>query len=470
MPLQAGSRLGPYEVIALAGAGGMGEVYQARDTRLDRTVAIKVLASGHTRDAAARQRFEREARTISALSHPHICPLFDIGHHEGADYLVMEYLEGETLAARLSRGKLPLDQVLNYGIQIADALAASHRTGIIHRDLKPGNIMLTKAGVKLLDFGLAKPRQAVMTGQTETALRQPLTDAGLIVGTLQYMAPEQLAGHEADSRTDIFSLGTILYEMLTGRHPFGGSSQATLIGNILHSEAPPIDGGEPPIVSILGALLRHCLAKDPDRRVQSAHDMFLALSWIRDGSRPAAAVDRGRWRERLTWILVPLVALAATALTWLVLTQRSDTRPATRFVVAEPLGVTWDGGESPPSLSPDGRQLAVIGTEVSGKTRLWVRALESSRFRPIEGLLAPRGEPVWGPDSRLIVVADGGKLKKVNTAGGIPQVVCDLPAEGWFSGAWTRFFVRRVWIPSLDLCWSPGLTRTNAREEPRVPL
>jgi serine/threonine protein kinase len=218
MALRPGARLGPYEIVSPAGAGGMGEVYRARDTRLDRTVALKVLPSDLTNDAAARQRFEREARAVAALSHPHICTLHDIGQHDGTDFLVMEYLDGETLAARLARGKLPLDQALHYGIQIADALAAAHKAGIVHRDLKPGNIMLTKSGAKLMDFGLAKPHaHAVVSGQTMTTAADSLTAQGTILGSLHYMAPEQLQGAEADTRTDVFGFGCVLYEMLSGR-------------------------------------------------------------------------------------------------------------------------------------------------------------------------------------------------------------------------------------------------------------
>jgi eukaryotic-like serine/threonine-protein kinase len=257
MALAPGARLGPYEIVSPAGAGGMGEVYRARDTRLDRTVALKVLPPALTNDAAARQRFEREARAVAALSHPHICPLFDIGHQDGTDYLVMEYLDGETLAARLARGKLPLDQALHYGIQIADALAAAHRAGIVHRDLKPGNVMLTKGGAKLLDFGLAKPReQAVVSGQTVTSA-EPLTSKGTILGTLQYMAPEQLEGKEADARTDIFAFGVVLYETATGRRAFAGPSHPAIIAEILDRDPAPVSS----LGLVLPAALDHVVQK-----------------------------------------------------------------------------------------------------------------------------------------------------------------------------------------------------------------
>ena len=248
MALKAGTRLGPYEVLSFAGAGGMGEVWKARDTRLDRTVAIKVLPPNETSDPAARQRFEREARAVAALAHPHICPLFDIGHQDGTDYLVMEFLEGETLAQRLSRGKLSLDQCLHYGIQIADGLAAAHQAGIVHRDLKPGNIMLTKSGATLLDFGLAKPAVPMVgAGFTQGATHAALTGAGTLVGTLQYMAPEQLQGLSTDARTDVFAFGCVVYEMVTGRPAFAGATPASVIAAILEHEPAPMAGGSEPI-------------------------------------------------------------------------------------------------------------------------------------------------------------------------------------------------------------------------------
>ncbi len=235
--LMSGMRLGPYEIVAALGAGGMGEVYKARDTRLDRTVAIKVLSHELTADSTARQRFDREARAVAALSHPHICALHDVGHQDGIDFLVMEFLDGETLASRL-RGKLPLSEALTHATHIVDALAAAHHAGIVHRDLKPGNIMLSAAGLKLLDFGLAKRRHQSLTNDFTKVTAEPLTHTGMILGTVQYMAPEQLEGRPADERTDIFAFGVVLYEMLTGHRAFEGASSAALIGNILHTDHP----------------------------------------------------------------------------------------------------------------------------------------------------------------------------------------------------------------------------------------
>jgi eukaryotic-like serine/threonine-protein kinase len=303
MPIQAGTRLGPYEVLSLTGAGGMGEVWKARDTRLDRTVAIKVLASDLTSDPAARQRFEREARAVAALSHPHICPLFDIGHQdEGTDYLVMEFLDGETLAHRLSRGKLPLDQCLQYGIQIAEGLAAAHQAGIVHRDLKPGNIMLTKSGAKLLDFGLAKPAVSMVgSGFTQVATHAPPTGAGTLVGTLQYMAPEQLQALPADARTDVFAVGCVLYEMVTGRPAFAGATPASVIAAILEREPAPMAVGSERIAPpVLDAIIRTCLAKNPADRWSSGHDVL----WHSDdsgtsGNPPSLPGHRGGRRAGL---------------------------------------------------------------------------------------------------------------------------------------------------------------------------
>jgi eukaryotic-like serine/threonine-protein kinase len=282
--LSSGTKLGPYEILAPIGAGGMGEVYRARDTRLDRAVAIKILPAHLSSNSDLKLRFEREARTISSLSHPHICALHDIGHQDGIDYLVMEFLEGETLADRLNKGALPMDQVMRYGMQIADALDKAHRQGIVHRDLKPGNIMITKSGIKLLDFGLAKlqaPVQQLVSGISALPTEQrDLTAEGTIIGTLQYMSPEQLEGRETDARTDIFAMGLVLYEMATGRKAFTGKSQASLIAAILSSEPQPISSIQPLSPPAFDRLVKNCLVKDPDDRWQTAHDVMLELKWI----------------------------------------------------------------------------------------------------------------------------------------------------------------------------------------------
>jgi Protein kinase domain/FtsX-like permease family len=270
MPLAPGTHLGPYEITTPLGAGGMGEVYRARDTRLERSVAIKILPEQLSKDPTRKQRFEREAKTISSLNHPHICTLHDIGSQDGIDYLVMECLEGETLAKRLEKGPLPLEQVLKYGAQIADALDKAHRAGIVHRDLKPGNIMLTASGAKLLDFGLAKPLVAAsLVTMTATKVKSPVTEQGTIVGTFQYMSPEQVEGRELDGRSDIFSLGAVLYEMLTGKRAFDGKSQLSVASAILEKEPAPICGTKAMTPPVLDHAIRRCLAKDPEERWQA---------------------------------------------------------------------------------------------------------------------------------------------------------------------------------------------------------
>src|SRR6202158_77106 len=292
MPILPGRRLGPYEILSSVGAGGMGEVYRARDTRLDRIVAIKVLP-GHLADRSElRERFEREARTIASLNHPHICTLFDIGQQDGIDFLVMEYLEGETLATRMLKGPLPLEQVLQYAIEISDALDKAHRKGLTHRDLKPGNIMLTKTGTKLLDFGLAKLKQEVAPAnvppsELPTAI-DPLTAEGTIVGTMQYKAPEQLEGKEVDARTDIFAFGAVVYEMATGKKAFEGKSQASLIAKILETDPPAMSSLQPMTPPALDRVVKRCLAKDRDDRWQTARDLEVELKWIAEGGSHVA--------------------------------------------------------------------------------------------------------------------------------------------------------------------------------------
>src|SRR5215471_6526733 len=290
MPLAPGTHLGPYEITTPLGAGGMGEVYKAKDTRLDRYVAVKILPDQLCKDTTRKQRFEREAKTISSLNHPHICTLHDIGSQNGIDYLVMECVEGETLAKRLEKGPLPLEQVLKYGAQMADALDKAHRTGIVHRDLKPGNIMLTGMGAKLLDFGLAKPAVALTSAATLTVStpNSPVTQQGAIVGTFQYMSPEQVEGKELDGRSDIFSLGAVLYEMVTGQRAFEGKSQLSVASAILEKEPAPISTIKPMSPRSLDRVIRRCLAKDPDDRWQSARDLALELMAIRSGDSSTA--------------------------------------------------------------------------------------------------------------------------------------------------------------------------------------
>src|SRR5258705_1586708 len=321
MPLAPGAKLGPYEILTPLGAGGMGEVYRARDTRLERSVAIKVLPAQFSSDPVHKQRFEREAKAVSSLNHPHICVLHDIGHQDGIDYLVMECVEGETLAKRLEKGPLPLEQVLKLGAEIADALDKAHRSGVVHRDLKPANIMLTKSGAKLLDFGLAKAAVPLTTGATLTAAATrttPVTQQGTIVGTFQYMSPEQIEGKELDGRSDIFSFGAVLYEMVTGQRAFQGKSQLSVASAILEKEPEPISNVKPMTPPALDHAIRRALAKEVERRWQTGRDLSLELKWIGEaGSQVGAPAVAGRRsssvRERIAWALA---GVCIALLTW----------------------------------------------------------------------------------------------------------------------------------------------------------
>ena len=438
MTLAPATKLGPYEIIAPLGAGGMGEVYRARDTRLDRVVAIKVLPTHLTDRPDLRERFEREARTIASLNHPHICTLHDIGREGETDYLVMELVEGETLAQRLRKGPLPVEQVLQYAIEIADALDKAHRNGITHRDLKPGNIMLTKSGVKLLDFGLAKlTREAVATTTTLTTLpvaENPITAAGSIVGTLQYMAPEQLEGKEVDARTDIFAFGTVVYEMATGKKAFEGKSQASLIAKILEIDPPPISSLKPMTPPALDRVVKKCLAKEPDDRWHSARDLCDELKWIAEaGSQagvPAPVAAHRRGREKIAWALAAAGVLLAAALAFVyVRPYFNQPKPnRARFLVALPENV-FAYYVSP---SPDGRFLAFVGLSKDGVRQLWLRPIDNVAAQPMAGTDGARLF-VWSPDSRYLAYSDDTGLKKVAVSGGTPQTLCNLPGISWAS-------------------------------------
>jgi serine/threonine protein kinase len=443
MSLSAGSRLGPFEILAPAGAGGMGEVYRARDTRLDRTVAIKVLPAHLADNPERRQRLEREARAVSSLNHPHICTLHDIGHQDGVDYLVMEYLEGETLAQRLSKGPLPTDQLLRCATEISDALEKAHRQGLVHRDLKPGNIMLTKSGAKLLDFGLAKPTLTAPASELTTmaTTSKPLTAEGTIVGTFQYMSPEQLEGKEADARSDIFSLGAVLYEMATGRKAFEGKSQASLIAAILAAEPAPITSLQPMAPPALERVVKTCLAKDPDERWQTAHDLKLQLRWIAEGGSlagvPAPVVARRKNRERILG-LVALAAIAASVLLGVLYFQRapSEARAIRAYIKpAANSSFLFAGGQAGFAFSPDGKRLAYVASTPEGKSVLWVRPLDSLQAQPLAGTESA-AYPFWSPDSRFIGFFADGKLKKIEASGGPPLTLCDAPIPR--GGTWSR--------------------------------
>ena len=445
MPLTTGTRLGPYEIEASAGSGGMGEVYRARDTRLDRSVAIKVLPAQFSQNAELRQRLEREARAVAKLSHANICALYDVGHQEGMDFLVLEYLEGETLEQRLHKGPLPPAQLLVYAIEIADALEKAHRQGIIHRDLKPGNIMLTKAGAKLMDFGLAKtveqaPVAAVLTEMTATDRK--LTAEGTILGTFQYMAPEQLEGAEADARTDLFALGMVIYEMATGRPAFSGRTKASLIASILSAEPAPLAAVAPMTPPALERVVKTCLAKSPDDRFQSAHDLKLQLEWIAEGGSqagvPAPVAAHRKHREWMAWGVIAVLVLLAAALGALYYRSASAPVRVVRSSILPPPKAVFDfsgaAGAGPVAISPDGARIAFVATGEDHRSAVWVRALDSS-----EAQLLPSTEggtfPFWSPDSRFLGFFAGGKLRTVEATGGPPLVVCDAP-EGR-GGAWS---------------------------------
>jgi serine/threonine protein kinase/WD40 repeat protein len=448
MTLTAGTRLGPYELVAPVGAGGMGEVYRAKDTRLDRTVAVKVLPAHLSASAESRQRFEREAKTISKLSHPHICALYDVGNQDGVEFLVMEYLEGETLSERLLKGPLVFDQVQRYGVEIADALDKAHRQGIVHRDLKPGNVMITKSGVKLLDFGLAKAIAPAgrTSGASLTALPTQagtdLTAEGTILGTFQYMAPEQLEGKEADARTDIFAFGAVLYEMATGRKAFSGKSQASLISSIMGTEPPPVSTVAPMTPPAFDRVVRTCLAKDPEDRWQTAHDVMLELKWVAEGGSaaglPAPVVARRRSRERLAWIVAGVLAASTVGLTILELRRPRSTTPVIRSSVLPPEKTSFSfvgGGAGPVAVSPDGRQLVFVASESGSKKQLWIRPLESLVAKPLPATVDAT-YPFWSPDSRFVGFFADGKLKRIEVAGGPALSICDAPdARG---GSWSR--------------------------------
>src|SRR6195256_506138 len=393
MPLTSGTRLGPYEILAPLGAGGMGEVYRARDTRLERKVAIKILPSHLSENPILRQRFEREAKAISSLNHPHICVLYDIGNQDGIQFLVMECVEGETLAKRLEKGPLPLEQMLKYGTQIADALDKAHRTGVVHRDLKPGNVMLTGSGAKLLDFGLAKAAPPLAVGETLTAAAMrttPVTQQGTIVGTFQYMSPEQVEGKEVDARSDIFSFGSVLYEMVTGRRAFPGKSQLSVASAVIEKDPEPISTLQPLTPPALDRAIRCCLAKDPEDRWQTARDLLLELKWIAEaGSQagvPAPLVSHRRMRERPAWAAAALFALIAIAFAiGFVLHTPKPLQPMrlTAEIGADASPVTNFGPAA--ILSPDGSRLAFVAAGPDEKRRIYVRSLDQLQATVLSG-------------------------------------------------------------------------------------
>ena len=429
-----GTKLGPYEIISALGAGGMGEVYQAKDTRIDRIVAIKVLPPQMASNPDLRQRFDREARAISSLNHPNICALYDIGQQNGIDYLVMEYLEGEPLSKILERGPLPTQDLLRIAIQIADALDKAHRQGLVHRDLKPGNIVITKNGAKLLDFGLAKWQPAPMVdGVSMTRTSSPLTSEGTIVGTFQYMSPEQLEGKEADNRSDLFSFGVVLYEMATGKRPFEGKSQASLIASIMKEEPRPISMLQPMTPPTLERAVKQCLAKEPDDRWQTAGDLKRELSWIVQGGSqigiPAPVATQRRRRLHASWLIAAVAVVAALALGTMEFLRKEPERPLRRFTIERPYNqMRFDWLK----ISPDGKMLAVQAADSGGVRSIWVRPLNSLELYQLPGTEGA-GRPFWSPDSKFLAFFMGRQLKKIPAAGGPAQLITEATGS---DGTW----------------------------------
>ena len=451
MALAPGTKLGPYEIQAPLGAGGMGEVYRARDTRLERTVAIKILPSHLSSNPDLRTRFEREAKAISGLQHPNICVLYDVGRQDGVDFLVMEYLEGETLGTRLGRKPLTPDETLRIGIEVADALDKAHRSGIVHRDLKPGNVMLTKGRAKLMDFGLAKPlafagapqsgAPAFSAVATMASLASPVTVAGTVVGTVQYMSPEQVQGKEADGRSDIFAFGAMLYEMLTGKRAFEGKSQLSVASAVLEKDPEPISTVQPLTPPALEHLVRTCLAKDPDQRFQSAHDLKLQLQWITAGGSqagaPAVVVSRRKNRERLlaaAMVVGWVVAVAAVVLAAMYANRLTSAQQLVRAQIGQPAGFDFDSVlTGAPVLSPDGQQIAFTASKET-KRSIFVQRLSAGKADPLAGTEEAMF-PFWSPDGKYLGFFANGKLKKIEAAGGPVQLLCDAP-DGR-GGAWS---------------------------------
>ena len=476
MALTSGTKLGPYEILSPLGAGGMGEVYRARDTRLDRSVAVKILPSHLSEDAEAKQRFDREARTISSLNHPNICTLHDVGHQDGIDYLVMEYLEGQTLADRLAKGPLPVEQVLRYGIEICDGLEKAHRSGVVHRDLKPGNIMLTKTGAKLMDFGLAKAsiaNAAAASGLTANLssppASHPLTAQGTVVGTFQYMSPEQIEGREADARSDIFALGAVLYEMVTGKRAFEGKTAATAMAAVLEREPAPICSMQPMTPPALERLIRTCLAKDPDERWQTAHDVKLQLKQIGEGTSqataPAMAITPPRKRRNgLAWSVAAVLAVIAAGALFFLYQANQKQLPVLRVEISPPdkMQFNLSGDHSGPAMiSPDGRYI-VFSAYGSAGAQLYLRSLDSTSPDALPGTEGAMF-PFWSPDSRSIAFFTDDKLKRIEVSGGTPVTICGSTLGR--GGSWNQ---DGTIVAALS--YNTGLSRVPASGGTPVPV
>ncbi len=457
MALTSGTKLGPYEIQSLLGSGGMGEVYRARDTRLGRDVAIKVLPAHLSSDPDLKLRMEREAKAISSLNHPHICTLHDIGSQDGINFLVMEHLEGETLADRLQKAAIPLDEALKIAIVIAGALDKAHARGIVHRDLKPANIMLTKNGPKLMDFGLAKPSAGIVAASGENPLTpstptmtvaalagsaSPLTQKGMVVGTFQYMAPEVLQGAEADARADIFSFGCVLYEMVTRRRAFEGKSQFSVLGAILDKEPERVSALLPSSPVRLDETVGRCLAKNPEHRYGCMHDVKIQLEAIAAGGAETRAVEAGPVASDgsgsgLPWLVAAIALLLAIG-AGIAYFEKHEPTAVVNSTILPPAGtsfVTMLPASGPPVLSPDGTQLAFTARDERGKVVLYVRSLTSMEAQALPGT-DDAMYPFWSPDSREIAFFAAGKLKRIHGSGGPPQDICD--SIGGRGGSWSK--------------------------------
>ena len=431
--LSPGAHLGPYEIESLLGVGAMGEVYRARDTRLSRIVAVKILPVQGGGEPLRRRRFHEEARAISSLNHPHIRALYDVGSHEGLDFLVMEYVEGETLESRIAKRPLGLERALTYAVQIAEALDAAHRHGIIHRDIKPANIMVTGAGIKLLDFGIARLWDELQTPAAPGA-GTTLTNASSVPGTTAYMAPEQLEGAQGDARSDLYACGSVLYEMLSGRKPFEATTRARLIAAVLEHEPAALTAPYS-IPPALERAVMKCLAKDPEARWQTARDLASELAWIQHA--PAAPVTPTR--DRAAWLGWAAALVLLAVLAGLVVVNRSETSTSSaalapiRFVAQPPAGSVITVAAGSFAVSPNGRYLVFSAAQSGGPRMLWLRGIDAFEARPL-----PRTEggqfPFWSPDSREIAFFAGGQLKKVGVGGGQPQIIAEAPTGQW--GTW----------------------------------
>jgi len=487
MALSSGTKLGPYEIQSPLGAGGMGEVYRAKDTRLDRTVAIKILPTHLSSNPEFKQRFEREARTVSSLNHPHICHLYDVGSQDGTDFLVMEFLDGETLAERLRRGALQFPELLKIGMEIAQALEVAHRAGIVHRDLKPGNIMLTRSGTKLMDFGLAKPSPLGAPGSGSAPLlsaartmsgptpASPLTTAGSIVGTIQYMSPEQIEGKEADARSDIFAFGAVLYEMAMGKRAFEGKSQIGVASAILEKDPEPVSATNPSTPPAFDYLVAACLAKDREDRFQSAHDVRLQLKAISQSPQSAAAIASAPSSPTLGPRLLSLsgaVLLVAAAIVFYLSQHASAPSLSVRAYIPPPPGTTFrpSGFDSGPVVvSPDGKSLAFTAVDEKGSTNLWLRPLDAQQATMLPGT-EDAANPFWSPDGRYLAFVADRKLKKISVSGGQPQTLTDEAQS--YSGDWgedgTILFCKQYFGPIYRVSASGGeaspVTKVDKKE------